>query len=232
MTTRLHRIFFEGEHGAFYRRAQEWIEVRLAQLLFNAWPISETGNVLSSLSYAGELADAGFSPLIFPEGREVPEGEMGQFRRGIGVFARELRLPVVPCYLEGTGAVLPSGAYWPRAARLRVVFGAALMIEADADAAKVTERIEQAVRELAPARHWSRRSARSTGGRRAGARADEMKRARLPTELTSSMRRDLMTPETPSHDFIPRLLFLETFRRPLQRKNPSRGAAVDSPRSG
>jgi 1-acyl-sn-glycerol-3-phosphate acyltransferase len=75
---------------------------------------------------------------------------MGQFHRGIGVFARELRLPVVPCYLEGTAAVLPSGAYWPRAGRLRVVFGAALTIEPDADAAKVTERIEQAVRELAP----------------------------------------------------------------------------------
>jgi hypothetical protein len=52
MTTRLHRTFFEGEHGSLYRRAREWIEVRLAQLLFNAWPISETGNVLSSLSYA------------------------------------------------------------------------------------------------------------------------------------------------------------------------------------
>jgi hypothetical protein len=35
--------------------------------------------------------------------------------------------------------------------------------------------------------------------------------------------RDLMTPETPSHDVIPRLLFLKTFRRPLRHKNTSRG---------
>jgi len=86
-----------------------------------------------------------------PEGRHVPPPGMEPFRKGIGMFARELRAPVIPAYIEGTDAVLPDRRYWPRLGRTRLVLGPPLFIDPDADAAQVTRRIEEAVQRLRPA---------------------------------------------------------------------------------
>ncbi len=150
MTTRYHRVFFGEAAGGRARRAKEWIQVRLVEFFFNAWPLPETAGLRQSLSYAGELMDHGFSLLIFPEGRHVPEPGMEPFRKGIGVFARELRAPVIPAYVEGTARVLPDGRYWPRPGRTRLILGPPLFIDPGADAAETTRRIEDAVRRLAP----------------------------------------------------------------------------------
>ncbi len=149
MTARHHRAFFSGAKASAPRYTLEWLQVRIVQLLFHAWPIPEGGGLRESLSYAGELADAGYSLLIFPEGRHVAEGRIETFRSGIGMFARELRMPVVPAYLEGTARVFPSGAWLPRVAKTRLVLGAPLQIDPAADAADTAQRIERAVRALA-----------------------------------------------------------------------------------
>jgi long-chain acyl-CoA synthetase len=150
MTTRYHPVFFRDAHGSPGQRLVEWFQVRLVQFFFHAWPLPETGAVRESLAYAGELADAGYSPLIFPEGRHVPEGSSAPFRGGIGIFARELRLPVVPVLVEGTARVLPEGVYWPRFGRTRLILGPPLWIDHDADPAEATRLIEAAVRRLVP----------------------------------------------------------------------------------
>ncbi len=151
MTTRYHGVFFRDTPGTPWQRFVQWIQVRLVQFFFNAWPLPETGAVRESLAYAGELADAGYSPLIFPEGRHVPEGTTAPFRGGIGIFARELRLPVIPARVEGTAKVLPERVYWPRFGRTRLILGPPLWIAPDANPAEATHLIEAAVRRLAPA---------------------------------------------------------------------------------
>jgi 1-acyl-sn-glycerol-3-phosphate acyltransferase len=57
-------------------------------------------------------------------------------------------MPVVPVYIEGSGDVLPDGTYWPRFGKARVVLGAPIRIEPDADPTEVTRRLEEAVRLL------------------------------------------------------------------------------------
>jgi len=150
MTTRYHRVFYGEADGGPARRAKEWIQVRLVEFFFNAWPLPETAGLRAGLAYAGELMDAGFSILIFPEGRHVPGPDMEAFRKGIGIFARELRAPVVPAFLEGTAQVLPDGRYWPRFGRTRLILGPPLTIDPESDASDATRRIEAAVRGLAP----------------------------------------------------------------------------------
>ncbi|MFQ5878317.1 MAG: AMP-binding protein [Acidobacteriota bacterium] len=148
MTTRHHRAFFGEADAGLGRYLKECLQARLTQLLFHAWPLPETAGFRQSLAYAGELADAGFSILIFPEGRFVREGLIEPFRKGIGIFARDLRAPVIPAYIEGTEAVLPAGRWWPRFGRTRLALGAPIRIEADADPEEATRRIESAVRAL------------------------------------------------------------------------------------
>jgi long-chain acyl-CoA synthetase len=149
MTTRYHRVFFGEVPGRAARYALEWFQVRLVELLFFTWPLPETAGFRQSLAYAGEMMDAGFSILIFPEGRHVPEGRTEPFRKGIGIFARELRAPVVPAAVEGTGRVLPDGRYWPRFGRTRLTLGPPLAIDPAEDADRATARVERAVRALA-----------------------------------------------------------------------------------
>lgn len=148
MTTRYHRVYFGETEGGRLRYWKEWFQVKLVEFLFFTWPLPETAGVRSSLFYAGELADAGDSLLIFPEGRHVPEGTIEPFRKGIGIFARELRLPVVPAFIEGTGRVLPDDAYIPKFGRTTLVLGPPIDIPPDLDAGEATARIEAAVRAL------------------------------------------------------------------------------------
>jgi len=148
MTTRYQRVYFGEIPGGTLRYWMEWIQAHLAEFFWGTWPLPETSRFRSSLSFAGELADGGESLLIFPEGRHVPEGMMERFRGGIGIFARDLRMPVIPAYVEGTAAVLPDKAYWPRFGKTRLVLGAPIRIDPDADPAEVTRRLEEAVRTL------------------------------------------------------------------------------------
>jgi long-chain acyl-CoA synthetase len=149
MTTRYHRVWFGETPGTRGRYLLEGLQASLTAFFFNAFPLPETAGFRRSLVYAGELMDAGFSILIFPEGRHVPEGTMERFRGGIGVFARDLRAPVVPVHVSGTHHVLPDERYWPAFHPTRIVYGAPIAVAADADPTEVTARLEAAVRELA-----------------------------------------------------------------------------------
>jgi len=150
MTTRHHRAFFGETHTSLARYLKESFQVALIEFFFNSWPVPETAGFRASVAYAGELMDEGFSILIFPEGRHVPPPGLAPFRKGIGIFARELRAPVIPAYVEGTHDVLPNGRYWPRRGRTRLVLGPPLSFAPGADAAEVTRRIEAAVLRLRP----------------------------------------------------------------------------------
>jgi long-chain acyl-CoA synthetase len=148
MTTRYHRVYYGEIPGSRRRYLKERFQIHLVEFFWGAWPLPETARFRDSLSYAGELADAGESLLIFPEGRHLREGDMGPFRGGIGIFARDLRMPVIPVYVEGTKEVLPDEAYWPRFGKTKLVLGAPIHFEPDADPAEITHRLEEAVRKL------------------------------------------------------------------------------------
>jgi len=148
MTTRYHRIYFGEVPGSGARYWKERLQVKLVEFLWGAWPLPETARFRASLSYAGELADRGESLLIFPEGRHLKEGDMGKFRGGIGIFARDLRMPVIPVYIHGSEKVLPDGRYWPKFGKTRLVLGTPIHFAPDADPAEITKRLENAVATL------------------------------------------------------------------------------------
>ena len=60
------------------------------------------------------------------------EGPLARFRLAArathapgsaGIIARELRAPILPVHIEGTGYVLPDERYWPHFGRVRVAIG-------------------------------------------------------------------------------------------------------------
>jgi long-chain acyl-CoA synthetase len=125
--------------GAFYH---------LAALFFNAFPLPQReAGARRTLRYIGDLASDGWSILIFPEGRRTEDGEIDEFKAGVGMIGSRLGVPVIPVRLEGVDRVLHRSWRMARRGRVRVAFGAPIGLEGD-DYAKLARQVESAVRSL------------------------------------------------------------------------------------
>ncbi len=76
----------------FLKRWWEQLQYALTAAFFNVFSMPQRAKYRESFRYAGELADRGYSVVIFPEGRRTQTGEMSLFRSGIGLLATQLNL--------------------------------------------------------------------------------------------------------------------------------------------
>ncbi|HJO39069.1 MAG: AMP-binding protein [Vicinamibacterales bacterium] len=139
--------FFPANHG---RRARftSSLNYYLAALFFNAFPLPQReAGTRQTLRYIGDLVSDGYCPLIFPEGRRDAPDEIEAFQPGVGMIAARLEVPVVPVQIFGANTVLPPSARMARPGRVRVAFGAPLVLEGD-DYADLAGQVEAAVRAL------------------------------------------------------------------------------------
>lgn len=129
----------------FYR--SRWLGA-VATLALGTFPFSREGGVRASLERCGELADDGWSVLIYPEGTRSTTGALASFRSGIGLLAAELDIPVVPIGVSGTHAVWPKGSRRPRPGPVSVRIGEPIRVATDTDRTEIVARLEQAVASL------------------------------------------------------------------------------------
>jgi 1-acyl-sn-glycerol-3-phosphate acyltransferase len=61
--------------------------------------------------------------ILYPEGTRSSSGEMQAFKKGAGLFAVALGVPVVPAYIEGAHKILAKGQNVPRLGAATVRFG-------------------------------------------------------------------------------------------------------------
>ncbi|HTK31415.1 MAG TPA: lysophospholipid acyltransferase family protein [Candidatus Saccharimonadaceae bacterium] len=88
----------------------------------NAIPIRRGVADMSGLSRAIEILKRGSALLMFPEGSRMRDGELHPARPGVGMIAMHADVPILPCYISGSGR---PGKWWYRGARVRISFGAA-----------------------------------------------------------------------------------------------------------
>jgi long-chain acyl-CoA synthetase len=124
------------------------INYYLSSAFFNAFPLPqrETGT-RQTLRYIGQLIGAGYSILIFPEGRRTETGEIARFQPGVGMIAARLDVPVVPVRLEGLDRILHHTWKFPRRGRARILFGPPISLHGN-DYAANAARVKEAVRRL------------------------------------------------------------------------------------
>jgi long-chain acyl-CoA synthetase len=139
--------FYPEQHG---RRA--WftnsLNYYLAAFFFNAFPLPQReSGTRQTLRYAGDLLAAGYSILIFPEGKRTEGGEINPFRAGVGMMASRLEVPVVPVRLEGLDRILHLKAKFPTVGHARCAFGAPMSLRGH-DYAALAAQVEVAVRAL------------------------------------------------------------------------------------
>lgn len=88
----------------------------------NAIPIRRGMADLRGLHRAMELLQRGGALLLFPEGSRMRDGELHPARPGVGLLAANADVPIVPCFISGSGR---PGKWLTRGSRVRIRFGGA-----------------------------------------------------------------------------------------------------------
>lgn len=117
-------------------------------LHFNAYPFGKEVGVERSMRFTGELLDKGYSILIFPEARRTRDGKVQPFHEGIGLIAKEMRLPIIPIKIKGLFAILPYPNKIPKMGKVNVTFGMPKTHWPRMSTIEIAEQLEESVRKL------------------------------------------------------------------------------------
>ncbi len=115
--------FFDIDENSAWTRFQKWFLWQFTTIFFNIFTVPQSSGYRRSLQYLGELLDHDWNILFFPEGQRTVDGSMNPFRRGIGIIAREMNVPVVPIRLDGMDRILPRHASFPARGSVTVRIG-------------------------------------------------------------------------------------------------------------
>lgn len=130
-------LYFQGFQKYFRGRLRS-LFARLAHVI----PIDPETYLTKALQLSSYVLKNNRSLCIFPEGGRSIDGNLMEFKKGIGILATEHNIPVVPALLEGTFEALPRGAVWPKITRIRITFGRPLY-PAEIDFSKKPETIDK-----------------------------------------------------------------------------------------
>ncbi|MFH0898171.1 MAG: AMP-binding protein [bacterium] len=122
-----------------------------AELLFNAFPFPRTEheNLKQGLEYMGQLIDQGHSIVLFPEGKVSQTGKLLPLKRGAGLVAIEMMVPVIPVKIEGAEKIFPYDTKFPRRyGTVSITFGKALTFSRKDSYLDATKKIEAALKTL------------------------------------------------------------------------------------
>jgi len=136
------------KHAKFWERIGQRLGYFLVVALFNVFPLPKESGFLKSFSFAGDLADRGWNILLFPEGMTSPDGRIQPFRRGIGLLATRLSLPVIPIRLEGPFEMKHADRITARPGYVRVRIGKPVQFSTKETPDAVALDLERRVSEL------------------------------------------------------------------------------------
>ena len=113
-----HHLFSLGYSGYF-----DIPVLRNLLKLIRVIPVDSARNVVAAMQVSSYILRHGRLLGIFPEGFRTPTGEVGRFKKGVAILAKELEVKLVPVYIQGSYEAWPPGVSLPRPRPIRVIFG-------------------------------------------------------------------------------------------------------------
>ncbi|HCD38518.1 MAG TPA: hypothetical protein DEQ77_07345 [Candidatus Omnitrophica bacterium] len=113
-----------------YRAYLEHPFLRWSKQLFRLIPIDPAAHVADTLTMCSYVLRNKKALCLFPEGIRSIDGEIQEFKRGIGILIKELQVDAVPVYIRGAYEAWPPYAMFPSFGKIEVVFGKAASSEA------------------------------------------------------------------------------------------------------
>ncbi len=112
------KTYFVGFGTIFGHPLISW-GVRFHRLV----PIDADLNLAEALRTCSFILKNGKCLVYFPEGQRSADGELKEFRKGIGILLKETNAKVVPVYIEGAYAAWPRSRPIPLPANITVKIG-------------------------------------------------------------------------------------------------------------
>jgi 1-acyl-sn-glycerol-3-phosphate acyltransferase len=137
-----------------------------AALMLNALPLDREATGRKSADLIRRLIDDGWSLVLYPEGGRSPDGWGQEFKGGAAYLSARTGSPVVPVFIDGTGAIFGKGMKWPKPGKTKVIFGAPLWPVEGESTRRFNVRIQDAVTLLgdeALTDYWTSRQRAATG---------------------------------------------------------------------
>jgi long-chain acyl-CoA synthetase len=91
--------------------------------LIHVIPVDMDTRLSSAMQLSAYVLRQGRILCVFPEGGRSRDGSIKEFKKGVGIIARELNMPLVPVAIRGTYEMLPAGRRFPRPAKLDIFIG-------------------------------------------------------------------------------------------------------------
>ncbi len=117
------RLYALGWQAYFQSGFRAWIG-RVGHVI----PVASDVPMTTALRTSAAVIRAGKSLLIFPEGQRSLDGRLMPFKKGIGILACELGVPVVPMFISGSFEAWPPDAARPRLHPISLRFGSSITI--------------------------------------------------------------------------------------------------------
>lgn len=138
------RLAFAAAADVLYKeyKAVAW----LSDLYFNSFsfPRDNGSGIKKGLDATGELIDNGYSVVVFPEGQMSENGKMLPLKKGAGLMAVEMNVPIVPIKIIGTSDVSPYGKLFPRSfSKISVKIGEPISFKKNISYDNATKMIEK-----------------------------------------------------------------------------------------
>ncbi len=90
-------------------------------------PVDMDTRLSSAMQLSAYVLRRGHILCVFPEGGRSRDGGIKEFKKGVGIIAKELNVPIVPVAIRGTYETLAPGRKFPRPAKISVTFGKPLV---------------------------------------------------------------------------------------------------------
>jgi long-chain acyl-CoA synthetase len=136
---------YPAKELSLLERWRQQMDYFLIAIFFNVFSLPQQAKYRESFRFAGELADKGFSVVIFPEGRRTETGEMSPFKSGIGLLARHLDLPIIPMRIDGLFPLKMAKKHYAPPGAIQVRIGEPVRFNAEDDAEEIAKRLQEIV---------------------------------------------------------------------------------------
>ncbi len=111
-------LYFLGFQKYFVGGIKSWLAK-----IFHVIPVDQDVYTNRALQMSAYVIRNNKAICIFPEGGRSFDGRLMEFKKGIGVIAMELNVPVIPACIKGTFEALPRGAKFIKPYKINIIFG-------------------------------------------------------------------------------------------------------------
>jgi long-chain acyl-CoA synthetase len=98
------------------------VSSRIAQYI-QVIPVDMEARLYNALQLSAYILRQGKVLCVFPEGSRSRDGNIKEFKKGVGIIAKEMNVALVPVAISGTFEMMRAGQLFPRRARTSVTFG-------------------------------------------------------------------------------------------------------------